>query len=773
MTELVATYRLQLGPSFGFDAAAAVVPDLAALGVSHVYTSPVSEAVPGSPHGYDVVDHQQVRVELGGIDGLRRLWAALRRHGLGHVLDLVPNHMAVHHRNRWWWDVLAHGPSSPYAGHFDIDWDDPAGSGRLVLPLLDRPLPAALADGVLTVGTDGGGAPVLRHHDRIWPLRPDGPRRGDVAAVVAAQHYEPVFWRDGEARLGYRRFFDLTDLVAVSVDRPEVFGDVHRLLATWMGDDLAAEVIDGVRVDHVDGIADPAAYLTMLRELVGERWIVVEKILAVDERLPPSWPVDGTTGYDAMADVTAVLVDRAGERPLTAVAADLGATGDPWPALVDEARRQVLASRLQPELRRAARAWPGPETDASARAARVADLALSADVYRAYPSPDDPPATRAFAVRLAHLTAPLAAKAGEDTAYYRDVRLPALDEVGGDPGRFGLTVDAFHARMIDAAVHRPRSMVAASTHDTKRSADVRARLAVLAERPAAWRAFVRRWRELTDGLRTDGAPDDALDLLVLENLVGAWPVEADRAVAFAVKAGREAKRATSWVDPDPAFEDALVEFVRAVLADDQVVAHLERFVAAIDPAGRLNSLAVVALTLTIPGVPDLYQGDERWWYALVDPDNRRPVDPVGRRRALARSNALDPAALWPEAQAWGVPGGGPDDGLAKLLLVRRLLGLRWRTPESFAPGASYEPVPAAGPERDHVLAFRRGHAVVVVVPRLPASIEGERSEATVPLPPGRWRDVVTGSVHRGGPVGTHRLFASYPVAVLTATDLTG
>jgi (1->4)-alpha-D-glucan 1-alpha-D-glucosylmutase len=313
----VATYRLQLGPAFGFDAAAEVVPDLAALGVSHVYTSPLTEAVPGSTHGYDVVDHGRVRVELGGEAGLRRLWAALRRHGLGHVVDVVPNHMAVHPDNRWWWDVLTHGRSSAYAGHFDIDWDDPASGGRVVLPFLDRPLGDALTDRVLVIDTDAEGAPVLRHHDRVWPLRPDAPVTGDPGLVVAAQHYEPVFWRDADTRLNYRRFFDLTDLVAVSVDRPEVFADVHRLLAGWMDDDLAAEVIDGVRVDHVDGIADPASYLTMLRDLVGDRWIVVEKVLAVDEGLPPSWPVDGTTGYDAMADITAVLIDPAGEAGLT------------------------------------------------------------------------------------------------------------------------------------------------------------------------------------------------------------------------------------------------------------------------------------------------------------------------------------------------------------------------------------------------------------------------------------------------------------------------
>jgi (1->4)-alpha-D-glucan 1-alpha-D-glucosylmutase len=772
VTELVATYRLQLGPTFGFDAAAAVIPDLAALGVSHVYTSPVTEAVPGSPHGYDVVDHQQVREELGGDEALRRLWAALRRHGLGHVVDLVPNHMAADHRNRWWWDVLAHGRSSAYAGHFDIDWDDPAADGRLVLPVLDRPLPAALADGVLGIGTSADGTPVLRHHDRVWPLRPDGPVAGDPAAVVAAQHYEPVFWRDADTRLNYRRFFDLTDLVAVPVDRPDVFADVHRLLAGWMDDELAADVIDGVRVDHVDGIADPAVYLTMLRGLVGDRWIVVEKILAVDERLPPTWPVDGTTGYDAMADVTAVLVDPAGEAPLAAVAADLGATPTPWRALVDEARRRVLRTRLHPELRRAARAWPDPETGDpetgdQATMDRVADLALATEVYRAYPGPDDDPRRREFAVRLAHVTAPLAAKAVEDTAFYRDVRLPALDEVGGDPGRFGLTPDGFHARMADAAARRPRSMVVASTHDTKRSADVRARLAVISERPEEWRDVVRRWRESTAGHRRDGLPDDALDLFVLANLVGAWPVDVDRAVPFALKAAREAKRATSWIDPDPAYEKALTDFLRGALDDRAVVDHIRRFVAAIGPAGRVNAMATVALTLTTPGVPDLYQGDEQWCYALVDPDNRRPVDPDRRRRALARLSDLDPAAVWSEEQARDVGDDAPGEGLAKLLLVHRLLRLRRAVPEAFRPGAGYEALPVAGPERDHLLAYRRARSVVVVVPRLPASIEGERAEAAVRLPRGTWHDVVTGAVHEGGPVGTHRLFAAFPVSVLT------
>ncbi len=769
MTDL-ATYRLQLGPTFGFAEAAAVVPYLADLGVSHVHTSPIAEAVPGSTHGYDVVDHHRVRTELGGEDGLRHLWTALRDRGLGHVVDVVPNHMAVDARNRWWWDVLARGRASVYAGHFDIDWDDPRADGRVVLPHLDRPLDDAIADGVLTVARSADGTLVLRHHEREWPLRADGPLDGDLREIAAAQHYEPVWWREAGERLNYRRFFDLTDLVAVRADRPDVFADVHRLLAAWMDDELGGSVVDGVRVDHIDGIGDPLAYLTMLRDLVGDRRVVVEKILGPDETLPEGWPVEGTTGYDAMAEITAVLVDPAGEAALTAVAADLGATAEPWADLVAAAKREVLATRLQPEHRRAARALVATGAPTAGADDAVARLALATDVYRDYPVLGGSPAEEAFAIRLAHLTAPLAAKAVEDTALYRDVRLPAIDEVGSDPGRFALPVDDFHRRMAAAARRRPRSMVAATTHDTKRSADVRARLAVLAERPAAWRTFVERWRDLTAGFRTvaEGRtwPDDALDLFVVANLVGAWPIDTDRAGAFAVKAAREAKRATSWIDVDEAYERALTRLVDAAVDDPPVVAHLDGFVATIDAAARVNALTTAALTLTVPGVPDLYQGDELWLHALVDPDNRRPVDFDRRRATLARLADLDPAARWAEEQARGVADDDPGEGLAKLVLIHRTLGLRRHRPDAFAPDADYRPLEVTGAERDHVIAFLRGDSVAVVVPRLPAAGEGERGDAVVHLPQRWWRDVVTGRSRPGGPVGVSRLLADFPVAVL-------
>jgi (1->4)-alpha-D-glucan 1-alpha-D-glucosylmutase len=783
----VATYRVQLGPAFTLDDAAALVPYLAELGVSHLYTSPIAEAELGSPHGYDVVDHHRVRAELGGEPALRRLWAALLAHEMGQVVDLVPNHMSIAtHRNRWWWSLLEDGIHSRYASYFDVDWDAPGARGRVVLPFLGLPRRDAVEQGALVAWSPPGEARfTLRHGQRTWPvadsslgivgLAPgDCPERIAEAVQTAnrhpallleladSQHYELVEWRERERRLNYRRFADIDSLAAVRVDQPPVFADVHRLLAGWMHDELASRVVQGVRVDHVDGIADPGAYLDQLRELVGDRWVVVEKILSAGEQLPASWAVAGTTGYDTAARLTRLFVEPTAEAELVELARAVEPRERTWEDCVAAAKRELATGALRPEAERAARALAGdpPARDFTAALDQVVEDAVALRTYRRYGEPADRPAC---AVRYAQLTAPLAAKAIEDTAFYRWLPLVALNEVGNDPARFGASAPAIHDEAVRSAAAHPLGMSTISTHDTKWSADARLRLALVSHDVQGWREVVTAWSAHNRRHRAGTLPDQAIEYLYYQALVAAWPVDRKRATTYLVKAARERKRHTSWTNPDEGYETALRRFVDGTLGDPAFTSSVAAFVARLDPAARALGLAQVTLLLTMPGVPDLYQGDELWNHSLVDPDNRRPVDFEERRRALRDATASDPA-LW-----WGEAGDRVDDGpgLAKMGVINQLLRLRRARPELFDEYAGYTPLPLSGPEAGKLFAFARADALVVVVRRAPLD-RGSRDapDATVELPAGRWRDELGGWRGPGGRTPVSELHDRLPSAVL-------
>ena len=827
-----ATYRVQLTPTFGLDHAAAMVPYLARLGISHLYTSPLAEATPGSTHGYDVADPGRVRAELGGEPALRRLWTALGAAGMGHVVDLVPNHMGIRDpSNRWWQDVLRHGPDSAFADHFDIDWDppDPESEGRVVLPFLGAPAEQVLQDGTLRVerGTDPLDLTVCHHGDR-WPAseqslavidlgpgdcteRVDGVLDGlnrspeALAEFLAAQHWRAVHWRDAPRLLNWRRFFDVTDLAALRVDRAPVFDDVHALLRGWMADDLGGRVVQGVRIDHVDGLVDPEEYLVRLRGLVGpERLVVVEKILAATERLPVSWPADGTTGYDALARLDEALTDPARAGELRRQVGAVTGLDDDWPALERRCRQLVAGQLLVPEVARAARALaealPAEAvTTTHGTEAAVTALAVELRVYRTYARPGatavadadrhelrraattlgarhpdvDPglveatrallaheggggPGRDALVARFAQLTAPLAAKAVEDTAFYRDATLPWLTEVGGDPGRTSVPLDEVHAALTALSFDQPGTFVPLTTHDTKRSGDVRARLSRLAVDPERTVEAFADWRRIADRHRSPAGPGPAMDWLLWTSLVGAWPIDADRMADFATKAGREAKDHTSWTDPDQAYEDAVERFVRGALADPVAAASIDAFAGDLLADGRATSLALVTLACTAAGSPDVYRGDEAWNLALVDPDNRRPVDPA--RLAALLDRAADPdldlAALWA-----GTAADPADDGLVKVAVWHRLLRLRARHPLAFA--APHHALPVDGPDRAGVLAFTRGDHVAVV-----AAVRAVPVGGAVVLPSGPWQDVFTGARHQGGPTALGELLAGLPMTAL-------
>jgi (1->4)-alpha-D-glucan 1-alpha-D-glucosylmutase len=714
----VSTYRLQLTSTFGFNEAAAAVPYLARLGVTHLYCSPWLQAEPSSAHGYDVVDHSRVNPELGSLEVLT---TACAEAGLGIVLDIVPNHMSIAtpELNKQWWSVLREGQASPCADWFDIDW-----TRRLLVPVLGATLEDCLAD----ITVDGER---VRYFDHVFPLAPGTLVEGDVAATLERQHYELTHWRESQ-RLNYRRFFDVTTLAGVRVEVPAVFDATHAVVL----DQVRAGLLDGLRVDHPDGLADPAGYLARLRSAAPEAWVVVEKILEPGEDLP-DWPCEGTTGYDAMHQVTGLFVEPTAEP----VFAGLAST-PPYDEVVARAKRQVLDEVLVAEVERlldlAVPVLAGIPREALREA--LVELLVGFGVYRAYLPAEGPAdavakahveraAARAvaavphraeeiellaqlvlaergcpeFVTRFQQTCGPVMAKGVEDTTFYRYTRLLALNEVGGDPDRFGVAVEEFHDYCRRRLARWPLTMTALSTHDTKRAEDVRARLAVLTHDASAWAAAVEGWsKQLTNRL------EPAVEQLIWQTLVGAWPLTSERASAYLTKALREAKEGTSWLDPSEAFEQQAQAVLTEAMSRD-----LESFVRRLHEPWRATALAQKLVQLTMPGVADCYQGTELVALSLVDPDNRRPVDYERRARLLDQ------------------PGADLDG--EKLRLVSTGLRLRREHPEWFLQG-SYEPL--AAPE--HTLAFSRAGEVVVAVPLRGGVV------ATPELPAGDWHDLLPG-----------------------------
>jgi (1->4)-alpha-D-glucan 1-alpha-D-glucosylmutase len=754
------TYRLQLRPDFDFAAAREVVGYLKDLGVDAVYVSPVLEAAPGSTHGYDVTDPTRVRDELGGEEGFRALTAAAREAGLGVVVDIVPNHMSVEvpAANPWWRSVLREGEASAYARHFDIDWS----RGRVLVPVLGDEADVAK----LTVEGEE-----LVYFDHRFPINPStvlelDERTLSPQEVHDRQHYELVDWRRGNTELNYRRFFDITTLAAVTVERPEVFDDTHREILTWVD----AEEVTGLRVDHPDGLADPGAYVRRLRDAAPQAWIVIEKILHPGEDLPASWPVDGTTGYDAMRETFGVLLEPAGEAAFTKLADRLGVRTD-YPAVEEEARRLVTDKILVAEVRRIAALLDS--VDAEAARAAVAETMIAFGVYRSYVPevestwldaiararsrrPDLDAALAALdeqvradpagelATRIQQTSGMVVAKGTEDTTFYRFTRFAALNEVGGSADRWGVDVDEFHRLAAEREAGRPATMTALTTHDTKRSEDTRARMAVLAEVADDLAEAVVSWSERC------GIDEPSLNLLAWQTLVGAWPISDERLGDYLLKAARESKLRTTWTEPDEDFEESVAAWPARV--HEELGDEVEAFVRRIERPGWSNSLTQKLVQLTAPGVPDIYQGTELWDFSLVDPDNRRPVDYDLRREMVARFGE----GLVPDLDV---------SGATKLFVVRRALTLRRDRPELFR---GYRPLHAEGPAAVHALAFARSEDLLVVGTRLPVRLErtGGWRDTVLSLPEGEWTDVITGSSIDGGSVELAGLLDRYPVALL-------
>jgi (1->4)-alpha-D-glucan 1-alpha-D-glucosylmutase len=835
------TYRLQLTPEFGFAEAAEAADYLTDLGVTHAYLSPVLDAVPGSQHGYDVTDHARIRSELGGEDGFRALAKRLHARGLGIVLDIVPNHMAVPtdmSLNRQLWSVLRDGRDSPYATWFDIDWA--AQDDRMLLPVLGGPVESCLED--LWVEASGGpdGEPVLRYFDHVLPLWP-GTSRLPMRGLLESQHYRLAWWRDAATDLNYRRFFDITTLIGIRVEDPAVFDATHEVILGLVAEGL----IDGLRVDHPDGLADPRGYLRRLSAAANGAWVVAEKILEADEVLPADWACAGTTGYDALRVADGLFLDPAGADALSSEYTRFcRQSGDDCPAagfaeVAAQAKREIANGSLAAEVTRLTRLLGALSPDASTDDLRtvLTEVLAAFPVYRAYVYPGEfaakaaeaeikeavdearrqlprrlrglagylgaaalgvrPPVSGAagrageFVVRFQQTTGPVEAKGVEDTAGYRWSRLVSLNEVGCDPDLFGVSPREFHATARRLAADWPATMTTLSTHDTKRQEDVRARLAVLAEMPQEWGRQVGRWHELAvsprggrdggrggragdggrggragDGGRKNSdvaaAVDPDTEYLMWQTMVGAWPINSERLTGYLTKAIREAKRRTSWVSPDEEYEAAVLGLASRTLDDPQLSGSIARFVAEIAGDAALNSLGAKLVQLTMPGIPDVYQGCEVPALSLVDPDNRREVG-----IARIRSDLLKLDANADVSRRGDLADGDLDFfRTAKLLVTSRALRLRRARPEWFA--GEYEPLAASGPAAGHAVAFRRGGQAITVATRLPVGLRrrGGWRDTVLTLPGGAWADLLTGTVHTGPAVALAELTRRLPVALL-------
>jgi len=882
MTAPRSTYRLQLNASFDFDAAARLAPYLRDLGISHAYCSPYLQPVRGSTHGYDTVDYHRVNREIGGETGRAAFTRVLRDHGVGQVLDIVPNHMAIGKQNAWWWDTLENGAASRYAPYFDIEWNAPEERlrNKILLPLLGDHYGVVLAAGDVKLERSGA-AFLVRYHDYAFPLAPESVAgllahaaqtagsaklafladalarlpspavsdwssriarhrdkevirdlltrllasepdlAGSIDDVVAKtnssvdqldellsqQSYRLSRWRTAEHELVYRRFFDINTLVGMRVEDEHVFEDMHALIFEW----LKSGELDGVRVDHPDGLRDPAQYFDRLRRAAPGAWIVAEKILQPGETLPASWNIAGTTGYDFLNLAGGLFVDPHGEAALNELYRDF--TGEPvdFTAVAREKRdlilREVLGSDLNRltalflqicEDHREHRDYTRHEIHEAVREVIAcfpvyrtyirAEWGVVSDSDREYVSEaiEEAKGNRPdleerlfdflksvllldyrgamegeFVMRFQQVTAAAMAKGIEDTAFYTYARLVSLNEVGGDPGRFGTTLDDFHRWCADTQENHPDTLLATSTHDTKRSEDVRSRISLLSEIPAQWADAVREWSRDNARYRTGDLPDRRTEYLLYQTLLGAWPISRDRLLEYMRKAVREAKDHTSWISPDKSYEETLEKFIDSIFADAEFRSSLESFLERLVAPARVNSLSLVLLKLIAPGIPDIYQGTELWDFSLVDPDNRRRVDYETRERLLAELDRLCPDRILSRAE----------EGLPKLWLIRQALRTRNSHPDSFGPDSTYQPLWASGSGAAHVIAFARSDDVIAIAPRLQMRVN-HWNGTVLEIPEGAWRNQLSGDLVQGGKQEIATLLAHFPVALLTKETVT-
>ncbi|AGG67217.1 malto-oligosyltrehalose synthase [Corynebacterium callunae] len=801
---ITATYRLQMrgpqadeaGRAFGFAEAKAQLPYLKKLGISHLYLSPILSSMPDSNHGYDVIDPTTINPELGGMEGFRELAAATHEHGMGIIIDIVPNHLgvAVPHLNKWWWDVLKNGQNSDFEFYFDIDWHNDNGSGgKLGMPIL-----GAEGDEDKLEFDELNGEKVLRYYEHVFPIAP-GTDEGSPQDAYERQSYRLQFWRDGV--INYRRFFSVNTLAGIRQEDALVFEHTHRVLRELVAEDL----IDGVRVDHPDGLSDPFGYLHRLRELIGpDRWLIIEKILGVEEPLDPRLSVDGTTGYDALRELDGVFVSREAEDHFSMVA--LNQTGSTWDeralqSTEENLKRSVAQSELAAEIRRLARAMrrdnfstAGHNVSEENLSETIVELVAAMPVYRAdyislsrttasviadmskrFPSRRDALDLISAAllgngeakIRFAQVCGAVMAKGVEDTTFYRAARLVSLQEVGGAPGRFGVSAAEFHLLQEERSVLWPRTMTTLSTHDTKRGEDTRARIIELTEVPNNFSELVNRVMAILP------APDGATGHFLFQNLLGIWPADGvitdairSRFQDYAEKAIREASVKTTWVDPNESFEVAVSDWIKA-LFDGPATSMITEFINRLDLGAIQISLGRKMLQLIGAGIPDTYQGTEFMEDSLVDPDNRRFVD------YTARSQVLEQLATWKWEDVTTTDQTHLQEhaNVAKMHVVKEALAVRAEFPGCFI-GGDHQAVFAEGRAESHVIGMARGTdrnhlSIIALATRRPLILKhrGGWHDTTITLPAGTWVDRLSGCRY-SGVVPAGDLFQNLPTALL-------
>ena len=793
-----ATYRIQFRNGMTFDRVVALIPYFRDLGISHLYASPVFTATTDSTHGYDVTDPNEIDPAIGGREGFDRMAAALRQAGMGLILDIVPNHMSTSLENRWWRDVIEHGKQSRYARYFDIDWSRP-----LTLPFLGDTFEAELEKGAIRLHRDSvTNKAALVYYDTAYPLNPGTwDENKSIAELHEAQSWRLMSWREAPKQLSWRRFFEITGLVGVRVEDEQVFHDTHRLILELVHDGT----VDGLRIDHIDGLADPLGYLQRLRQATGpDCYITVEKILAKGEQLPAEWPVSGTTGYEFIASLAEVLVDDNSMARLEKVHNEtLGVTVDRQNALRDAkglmtdrnfegefttllnlARDlaqhngvEIQTDDIHHALRELLIAFPVYRTYGTAEWLTPSDVTLLSRVVASVNASEpalslivriltgdlperDRDAAILFRTRFQQLTGPLMAKSVEDTLFFRHNLELALNEVGADPTPRAFSLSRFHQEMRIRLARQPDALLGTSTHDTKRGEDARARLYTLTEAPEQWGENLARWRQMNQThvrfLNDGTAPNAADTWMIYQALAGVWPATLSpddwdglqtleaRFLGFIEKALREAKQRTDWIDSNESYENVVMDYVRHLLSPDNTL-FLHDFSETLQPfvrAGLMNSLSQTVIKLTAPGIPDIYQGSEALNFSLVDPDNRREPDFAALVQNLTTANST----VFNDEQCWR-------DGRVKQYVTATLLRLRPHYPALFRYG-DWLPLKVTGEREEHLIVYARvkdDEALIVAVPRLVFSVTRNEKlwvNTSVAIPEElvgkRYRDVFSG-----------------------------
>jgi (1->4)-alpha-D-glucan 1-alpha-D-glucosylmutase len=853
----IGTYRLQLHAGFTLQDAERILPYLAELGVSHVYLSPCLQAFPGSMHGYDVTDPGKISADLGGEAAWESFVEAARAQHLGILLDFVPNHMSASEYNGWWDDVLARGLYSEFAGYFDIR-PAPHEPFKVHICTLAHAYGESLEKGELVVELRGG-RPRIVHFDNSWPLSaaswgtlledPDpcfaeltelqnaiapsdadrvryrgslesaeavlaaAAEKGGLSAAIERTRQDPSrldailrrqffalhSWKLAGELTNYRRFFDVSGLVGLKIEKPAVFEAAHARVERMIRD----EQLDGLRLDHPDGLRDPLGYFERLRRLLPDGRLYVEKILENDERLPVEWPIDGTVGYEFMAKVNRLWMDDRRIDAFTGTYADFTGHTVNFAALVRAKKREIVESTFSGDLDRLsaialsiARAdWRTRDLSPRRLREALASVTTALGVYRTYRTADvlNPCDERVLAeavqsarmsaannggsafdflaalfskpkldaaeeeliARWQQLTPAVTAKGVEDTTFYLFDRLVSCNEVGSQASLMGISAEKFHEFCHNLSEHWPRNLLATSTHDNKRSEDVRTRISLLSEIPDRWAEVLHLWPQLTAPAWKNRTPDRHAEYLLYQTLIGAWPLSQERCWQYMLKASREAKVRTSWHEPNTSYEENIRGFVDGVYATPEFIESLEAFIAPLILPGRVNSLAQTLIKMVAPGVPDFYQGSELWDLSLVDPDNRRPVDFELRAQLLDRCRSLSAEDA---VEDW-------DSGLPKIWMTTRLLALRRRRPKDFLPQSGYQPLVAQGAHLGNLLAFQRGENLIAVVPRFSMTVNGDWGDTLLPLPRGVWVNAFTDARLQGSVTPTD-LFGTFPVALL-------